>query len=120
VVASLLSISASAKDVLHTFKKIQITDQFWAEGANFADFNRDGKMDIVYGPYWYEGPDFTKRHEYRPAKATFKRNTSDGKEETVPGYEGALGIKNQYSDCFLVFTYDFNGDGWPDILVYGF
>jgi hypothetical protein len=120
VIASLVCPYAHAKDVLHTFKKVRITDKFWAEGASFADFNRDGNMDVVSGPYWYEGPDFTKRHEYRPAKATFTRQAADGTEEVVAGYEGALGERNQYSDCFLVFTYDFNGDGWPDILVYGF
>lgn len=120
VPACFISLGVLGKDVLHSFNKVQITDQFWGEGANFADFNRDGKMDIAYGPYWYEGPDFKKRHEYRPATASFKRKASDGTEEVVPGYEGALGVKNQYSDCFFVFTYDFNGDGWPDILVYGF
>ena len=37
-----------------------------------ADVNHDGKMDVVSGPFWYEGPAFTKRHEYRPAKASFE------------------------------------------------
>src|SRR5471032_940717 len=105
---------------LHTFKKIQLDEHFWSEGATFGDLNRDGKMDIVSGPYWYEGPDFKVRHEYYPATQTFKRLGSDGKEETIPGFEGGLGTKNTYSDNFFAFVYDFNGDGWPDILVYGF
>ena len=25
------------------------------------DFNRDGKMDVVSGPYWYAGPEFRQR-----------------------------------------------------------
>lgn len=115
------SLVASAKDhFLHSFKKIQLTDKFWSEGASFGDFNRDGRMDIVSGPYWYEGPDFKKRHEYYPAATTFKRKAADGTEETVPGFEGALGFNNAYSDNFFAFVYDFNRDGWPDILIIGF
>ncbi len=119
-VLCLASGNAFAKDTIHTFKKIQLTDQFWAEGANFGDFNHDGKMDIVSGPFWYEGPDFKKRHEYAPANATFTRKKADGTEETIPGFEGGLGTNNAYSECFLMFPYDFNGDGWTDILAYGF
>lgn len=109
-----------AGELIHTFKKVQLTDQFWAEGADIADINRDGKMDVVSGPFWYEGPDFKKRHEFAPATASFKRKKADGTEETIPGFEGGLGEKNAYSECFLTFTYDFNGDGWPDVIVYGF
>lgn len=109
-----------AKDLLHSFKKVQATDQFWAEGADIGDFNRDGKMDVVSGPFWYEGPWFTNRHEIWPATATFKRKTSDGSEEIVRGFEGALGVKNAYSECFLTYAYDFNQDGWTDVIVYGF
>ena len=52
-----------------TFQKLRLADQFYAEGAYFGDLNRDGKLDIVAGPFWFEGPDFTKRHDYRPAAA---------------------------------------------------
>src|SRR5438552_4233519 len=121
--AALLSsgVAGFAKDyLLHTFKKTQLSDKFWCEGANFGDFNHDGKMDVVSGPYWYEGPDFKKRHEFYPANTTFKRKKNDGTEETLPGYEGAKGVENVYSENFFAFSYDFNGDGWTDILVYGF
>jgi hypothetical protein len=117
----LLSVAcAFAKDPVHTFKKVQLTDQFWAEGADIGDFNHDGIMDVVSGPFWYEGPDFKKRHEIWPATASFKVKKSDGTEETIPGFEGGLGTKNAYSQCFLTYAYDINGDGWTDVIVYGF
>lgn len=109
----------AASKQLVTFKRLQLTPEFWAEGAHFADFNHDGKQDVAYGPYWFEGPAFTTRHEYRPATVTFKTKAADGSEKTVPGYEGALGTKNAYSDCFFTWTADFNADGWGDILIAG-
>jgi len=45
-----------AQDPGPQFKKLKLTDTFYCEGANFGDFNHDGKMDVVSGPYWYEGP----------------------------------------------------------------
>jgi hypothetical protein len=117
--ACLVSVSAFAADyTVHSWKKIQLSDQFWGEGANIGDFNHDGKMDVVSGPYWWEGPDFHVRHEYYPANKSFKLGAIS--KITVPGFEGALGQNNTYSDNFFTFTYDFNKDGWDDILIYGF
>ena len=78
------------------FRKLRLTDQFYAEGAYFGDFNRDGRLDVVAGPFWFEGPDFNTRHAYRPVK------------EFDP--------KTEYSDNFLTYAGDCNGDGWPDII----
>lgn len=113
-------VATQAKGPVHSFKKICVTDKFWAEGADIGDFNRDGKMDVVSGPFWYEGPDFKKRHQIYEATATFKHKKDDGTEETIDGFEGALGVNNAYSDCFLTYAYDFNHDGWTDVMVYGF
>src|SRR6266516_2416468 len=117
----LAAIAPAAEDyTLHTFKKIQLSDEFWSEGANFGDFNHDGKTDVVSGPYWWEGPDFSKRHEYYPASVGFKLKKADGSEVVIPGFKGGRSQENAYSDNFFAFTYDFNGDGWTDILILGF
>ncbi len=111
---------SAADRSLPTFTKQQLDDKFWSEGANVGDFNRDGKLDVVAGPYWYAAPTFAQRHEYAPATEKFTRKLADGKEEIIPGFEGALGTNNTYSKNFFAFTHDFNGDGWTDILVLGF
>lgn len=112
--------SRAGDHTLHSFKKTQLTDKFWGEGATFGDLNRDGKLDIVSGPFWYQGPDFALRREFYPATATFKRKQPDGSEQTIEGFEGALGVENKYSDNFFAFVHDFNRDGWNDILIIGF
>ena len=112
--------AVAAEPVLHTFKRQQLSDQFWCEGASFADFNRDGANDIVSGPWWYEGPAFTNRHELYAPQATFSLQLGPMTSIQVPGFEGALGAKNTYSDNFFAFPRDFNGDGWMDVLIVGF
>jgi putative membrane-bound dehydrogenase-like protein len=109
---------AQATDV--RFQSLQLDDHFWSEGATFGDINRDGRIDIVSGPYWYAGPDFRTRYEYYPATQYFERVRADGSRATIPGFEGALGVNLAYSDNFFAFTHDFNGNGWPDILIIGF
>jgi hypothetical protein len=123
LLAALLAVTqvVLAKDYsLHTFKKTRLTDKFWCEGATLGDLNRDGKPDLISGPFWYEGPDFKKVHQYYPATHTFKHKKADGTTEAIEGFEGALGVNNTYSDNFFAFVYDFNKDGWNDILIIGF
>ena len=102
------------------WKTKQLTENFWAEGACVADVNHDGKMDVLCGPYWYEGPDFSVKHKIYADDKSFAKKKADGTEEKIPGYEGFLSGKNAYSDNFLSYAADFNGDGWMDYLVIGF
>lgn len=115
-----ISVVRAQERELHTFKRIQLSDQFWGEGANFGDLNNDGKNDLISGPYWWEGPDFAKRHEYYPAQATFQLALGPLTKVTVPGFEGGLGKANTYSNNFFAWAQDFNKDGWKDILIIGF
>lgn len=96
----LLALTALAVQAAPTFKKQTLTQEFVAEGAHFADFDHDGNNDICAGPYIWKGPEFKERIEYtKPADKAYD-----------PG--------KGYSDYFLTYTYDFNSDGWSDILVY--
>ena len=119
----LLSVSLSAAEFkIHTWKKHHITPHFWSEGGHFGDFNHDGQGDVVVGPYWYAGPDFKKRHTIYPDKVPAKdafEITKGGQKVKVPGYKGELSGTNGYSNNFLTYTYDFNSDGWKDVLVFG-
>jgi hypothetical protein len=120
VLAAMAATNLVLAEELHTFKRIQLSDQFWSEGANFGDLNRDGVNDIISGPWWWEGPEFKTRHEFYPATATFKLKLGPMTDVDVPGFEGTLGKDNKYSDNFFAWALDFNKDGWNDILVIGF
>ncbi|HVK58457.1 MAG TPA: VCBS repeat-containing protein, partial [Candidatus Kapabacteria bacterium] len=121
ILAMLLGAFRSSRgEEVHSFKVIQINDQFWSEGANFGDLNNDKVNDLISGPWWWEGPDFKIRHEYYPPTASFKRRLGPQTAVTVPGFEGGLGVANKYSDNFFAWAQDFNEDGWKDILIVGF
>ena len=57
-------LRADDKYALSHWHKQQLSDVFFSEGAGSGDFNKDGKTDIVAGPFWYEGPEFKKAHAY--------------------------------------------------------
>jgi len=119
LLAATVMVSATSTPFPNAFERHQLTDQFWAEGSAAGDINHDGTPDVVYGPFWFAGPSYQARYEYRPATATWQTKAPDGSEKTVRGYEGALGTQNAYSDNFFTWTYDFNGDDWTDILIVG-
>ena len=81
------------------FEKLVLTTNYYSDGITAGDLNRDGTPDIVAGPYWYEGPAFTQKHEFYPAKV-FPTEPSP-------------------TDSMFSYIHDFNADGWNDILVLG-
>ncbi len=121
VPTSLVLFTVLSSSVAETaFKKQQLTNEFWAEGVAVGDFNKDGAADVVYGPYWWKGPEFKERQNIYPDSKTSKIKQADGKESEIRGFKGALSNENDYSDNFITYTHDFDRDGWTDVLVLGF
>jgi hypothetical protein len=92
-----------------SFDKQTLTKDFVAEGCAVADFDHDGHVDVAAGWYIWKGPDFKQRIAYAVEPSHEK-----GPNKTP--FNGATG----YSDYFISYAYDFNADGWQDILVFGF
>lgn len=82
------------------FKKLQLDAMYYSWGPAVADFNKDGRPDVAAGPFYYEGPEFTVAHEiYTPV-----------------GYNPATDYPQV---SFINLSYDFNKDGWDDVLTIG-
>ncbi|MFM1871913.1 MAG: hypothetical protein RL398_1335, partial [Planctomycetota bacterium] len=81
------------------FSRQTLSTRFLCEGAAAGDLDGDGDMDIVSGPWWYEGPSFTARHALYPAKSFHPLH---------------------YSDNFFSWVHDVDGDGDQDVFVVGF
>lgn len=95
----LLAVPAIAEPKI-TWKKTVLDDKFRSEGSAVADVNKDGKIDVLNGEYWYEAPDW-KKHELQPPM------------------DHGTGEKG-YSRSFACWTDDINGDGFPDLIVIDF
>jgi hypothetical protein len=65
------------------------------ESATVADLNKDGHLDIVYGAYWFAGPDFVPR--------TFRPNH----------------VSKDYIRANSDHVYDVDKDGWLDVIAGG-
>ncbi|HLU49414.1 MAG TPA: hypothetical protein VK116_15060, partial [Planctomycetota bacterium] len=56
-------------DATPTFEKRRLSDEYWAEGASAGDFDGDGALDVVCGPWWWKGPKLEERHRIYDGKA---------------------------------------------------
>lgn len=79
------------------FEVQQISDMYYSWSASAGDFNNDGIVDVIAGPYIYYGPDYTLFREIYPAIA--------------------LSPSKDFTDVNCQYVYDFNGDGWLDVFV---
>ena len=78
------------------FKKTKISDEQY-ESAGAADLNNNGVMDIISGAWWYEGPDFKKKHKVADVLYT-----------------------GDYYDDFANIMLDINGNGLTDYVTGAF
>jgi len=93
-----LSLKHIVKEELSSNYRMQrLTPFYYSFASAAADFDRDGNMDIVSGPFIFLGPDFTKAREFYMALST---NPS-----------------TNFSSNWLEFAGDFTGDGYPDVLL---
>ena len=76
----------------------RLNEFYYSWGPSVADVDRDGMQDIVAGPYYYLGPDYTT------AREIYIGGTID------PGTQYFNGLQ---------YAYDFTGDGWPDVIELG-
>lgn len=63
------------------------------EGIDLADFDKDGKLDVIAGRSWYAAPDFVAR----PVR-------------TIEDWNGYVHSNGDYA-------YDVDGDGWTDVIA---
>ena len=77
------------------WRKVHISHHTY-ESAGVFDVDNNGVLDIVSGAWWYEGPDFKKRH-----------------------YIGDVRAVQEYYDDFSTIPVDVNGDGNMDFITGG-
>jgi hypothetical protein len=78
------------------FRMQELNDFFYSWGATAGDINHDGIPDVIAGPFYYLGPDYTERREFTSARS--------------------YSATNNFPEGMVYFAYDYTGDGWTDII----
>lgn len=91
---ALLNLSLSAIAGEPTWKKHDINPTSPFEAAGAFDVDGDGKLDIVSGDTWYQGPTFKKTFKVRDVTRV-----------------------GTYLNCFSTIPMDVNGDGKKDFIT---
>lgn len=79
------------------FSMQRLDEFYYAWDTAIADIDQDGTLDVVAGPYYFTGPEYTTRHEIYLGE-TFSPSTD-------------------YTPNMITHAADFTGDGWPDVLA---
>lgn len=85
-----------AAKVSEHFRLQALSDFFYSWGVGVGDINHDNIPDVVAGPFYFTGPDYTERHEFTAAR-TYSPGTS-------------------FPEGMTYFVHDYTGDGWADII----
>lgn len=114
-----------------TFKDVTLQtgtdDPRWSTSAVFLDFDQDGHLDLYVTNYVHFDPgneplcytadsarDYCGPHSYLPVGDRLLRNLGNG---TFENASGMLQSPFPKSTGLGVVSGDFNGDGWPDLVV---
>lgn len=121
-----LTLRGAGVAALHTdagFRRDQLTGFFYSEGITAGDLDHNGSMDVVSGPFIYEGPNYSTARELFPPITYNAGGPQDGyieKDANGVPQAGAI-VHGNYSAVFLSWVNDFDHNGWPDVVdVLGF
>jgi hypothetical protein len=98
----------------------------WASSAAWFDYDRDGRLDLVIANYLDFTPEknlicvenghrsYCHPNKYHGQRPVLYHNNGNG---TFSDVSRSSGIGAVAGNGLGVVTFDFNGDGWPDIFI---